>query len=326
MTRYRTFLFGLAALVITEVALRLVFGLGSPVLSQADPYTGYRFQPNQKVFRFGKRVEYNSYSQRSDPATREKPYGTLRILMLGDSVLNGGNLSDQTKTISEKLETKIRSLRQSVEVLNASAGSWGIGNQLGYLREFGTFQSDAIILLIGTHDLVQKTSTSERVGKDPNYPDHSPASAIQEAMVRYVLPKVTTILNSTPTPTEILLSTKTSTEDNQQFRTNMKLLQELEDLVKLDRIPIYVVFTANREDLLPTTKDPKHKQEFLETLKNLNQPVFDSHRAWSSLPKVVVASYFRDEVHLTETGNEAIASLVFQQFCFRQPSTSCEKR
>lgn len=84
--------------LITEVTLRLAFGLGNPVLSQADPNTGYRFQPNQKVFRFGKKVEYNQYSQRSDPIILEKPKEILRILMTGDSVLNGGNPIDQSQT------------------------------------------------------------------------------------------------------------------------------------------------------------------------------------------------------------------------------------
>jgi len=81
--------FVIVALTATEVVLRLAFGLGNPVLSQADPDTGYRFQPNQKIFRFGKHVEYNQYSQRSEPITLKKPKRILRILMTGDSVLNG---------------------------------------------------------------------------------------------------------------------------------------------------------------------------------------------------------------------------------------------
>ena len=135
----------IVGLTAIEVTLRLVFGLGNPVLSQADIDTRYRFQPNQKVFRFSKNIEYNQYSQRSEPITLEKPKGLLRILMTGDSVLNGGSLIDQGQTISELLEAKLPALGHPSEVLNASAGS-GIGNQLGYLPKFGTFQGDAVIL------------------------------------------------------------------------------------------------------------------------------------------------------------------------------------
>ena len=69
----------LAVVVVTEATLRLALGLGKPVLSQADSDTGYRFQPNQKIYRFGKNIEYNQYSQRSEPITIEKPRGKLRM-------------------------------------------------------------------------------------------------------------------------------------------------------------------------------------------------------------------------------------------------------
>ena len=70
----------LAVVVVTEATLRMALGLGKPVLSQADSDTGYRFQPNQKIYRFGKNIEYNQYSQRSEPITIEKPQGKLRII------------------------------------------------------------------------------------------------------------------------------------------------------------------------------------------------------------------------------------------------------
>ncbi|MGB3757886.1 MAG: hypothetical protein WBA07_16155 [Rivularia sp. (in: cyanobacteria)] len=88
------------ALAATEATLRLAFGLGNPVLSQTDTETGYRFQPNQKIYRFGKNIQYNQYSQRSEPITPEKSQGKLRILMTGDSVLNGGNPTDQSNIIT----------------------------------------------------------------------------------------------------------------------------------------------------------------------------------------------------------------------------------
>lgn len=82
-------------LLCAEVSLRKIVGLGSPVLSVTDAQTGYRFKPNQKLLRFGKRVEYNQYSQRSEPIIESKAVDDLRILMVGDSVLNGGNPTDQ---------------------------------------------------------------------------------------------------------------------------------------------------------------------------------------------------------------------------------------
>uniref|UniRef100_A0ACD5GQ20 SGNH/GDSL hydrolase family protein n=1 Tax=Desertifilum tharense IPPAS B-1220 TaxID=1781255 RepID=A0ACD5GQ20_9CYAN len=176
---------GIATVAATELTLRLAFGLGNPALLQADPEIGYYFQPNQEILRFGKHIRYNQYAQRSDPITLERSPGTLRILMTGDSVLNGGNPTDQPQTITELFKSRLQSAGYSAEVLNASAGSWAIGNQLAYLTQFGLFNSDAVILQIGTHDLLQPTSTSQAVGRSPYFPNRTPKSAIAEAWSRY---------------------------------------------------------------------------------------------------------------------------------------------
>ncbi len=320
--QYRILIFSVIFLVAIEVSLRLLFGLGNPVLSQADIYTGYRFQPNQQIVRFGKRIEYNQYSQRSQPISLQKPEGTLRILMVGDSVLNGGNPIDQKQIISEQLAVKLKASGQPTEVLNASAGSWGIGNHLGYLKEFGTFSSDAVILQIGTHDLTQPTSTGERVGYDPNYPVHAPISAIQEAFIRYILPQLLGNVNLNPFSNQEIPQISPAQMD-QQFQKNMELLKTAVKLVRDKKTPIYVLFTPNRYDLIPKSVTPPYKTEFMQVLESLQIPVFDTHEAWSKLPTTVVETYFRDEVHLSEVGYKVVANLIFQQLCIQQKFSDC---
>ena len=95
---------------------------------QADANAGYIFAPNQLVYRFGNRVEYNQFSQRSEQIDSANPEDTLRILMIGDSVLNGNNTTDQKETIPELFEARLLGIKKQVEVLNASAGSWAINN------------------------------------------------------------------------------------------------------------------------------------------------------------------------------------------------------
>lgn len=307
-----------AALAATELTLR-TFGLGNPVLSQADTETGYRFQPNQKINRFGKNIEYNQYSQRSEPITPEKPQGKIRILMTGDSVLNGGNPIDQSNIITELFENKLTTSNHPAEILNASAGSWGIGNQQGYLRKFGTFNSNAVILQIGTHDLLQPTSTSERVGKSPNYPNQAPLLALQEAVTRYGLPKVTSIFKLNSPPAEIPELKQT----NQQFQQNMESLKAIINQIRKQNIPVFVLFTPNRKDLLPTFQTPEYKTQFIEILNSLQIPVIDTHKAWAKLPTATVKTYFRDGVHLNEKGNQAAADLLFEQLCVGKELVDC---
>lgn len=306
-------------LITTEVTLRLV-GLGNPVLVQADSNTGYRFQPNQKIFRFGKNIEYNQYSQRSEPITQKKTPGKLRILMTGDSVLNGGNPTDQSQTITEFFEAKLSASGHPVEVLNASAGSWGIGNALGYLREFGTFNADAVILQIGTHDLTQPTSTSDVVGRHPSYPNHPPLLAIQEAWTRYAWPNLALKLGLSFAPADL---PPTSSNPDGQFKQNMESLKQIVTLVRAQKIPVFVLFTPNFDDVVPTPKQPKYKSEFLRMLKSLQVPIIDTHAAWSTLPPKTLETYFRDWVHLAVPGNQAIAQKLFDRLCVARQLPAC---
>ncbi|MBP0019622.1 MAG: SGNH/GDSL hydrolase family protein [Cyanobacteria bacterium SBLK] len=306
---YRFFLVVISIFLFVEGGLRFKLGLGNPILSQSDVAMGYRFQPNQDITRFGNKIIYNQYSQRSDRIASLKPKNTLRILMIGDSVLNGGMLTDQVQTISEQLEARIKNINGNVEVLNASAGSWGIGNQLGYLQKFGTFDSDLLILQIGTHDLTQPTSAGDRVGIDPSYPDRKPLLALQELFSRYIIPKILLRLHLPLSYREIPVTVT----PEEQFQKNLILLNRI-----LDRgLPIIVLFTPNRIDVLPKPNIPTYKAEFFQYLNNFQISIIDTHDTWSKLSATTTESYFRDVVHLTPAGNKAIAQLLFEQICQR---------
>jgi lysophospholipase L1-like esterase len=310
----------LAILIIIELVLRLIFGFGNPVLIQADADTGYRFQPNQTVFRLGQNIQYNQYSQRSKPITAHKPPGTLRILMTGDSITNGGTLIDQTQTISALLEARIATQRQQpVEVLNASAGSWGIGNQLGYLRKFGIFESDAVLAQIGTADLTQPTSTGDRVGHDPSYPNRKPFFALEEVLTRYAWPKIAPRLGFN-SPTVI----PSPQQLNQWFQQNLQNLKSLIAVVDATQTPIFILYTPELKNLVPSYNIPNYKPEFIQFLKPLNIRVIDAHEAWSKLPKNTVKTFFiPDGIHLTATGNQAIANLLYERLCTERLLPTC---
>ena len=306
----------IASLSAIELALRLL-GFGNPALLQADENAGYIFSPNQLVYRFGNRIEYNQFSQRSEPIDSAKPEATIRILMIGDSVLNGNNTTDQNETIPELLEARLLGIKKQVEVLNASAGSWGIGNQLGYIRKFGTFESDAVILQIGTHDLLQPTSNSAGVGNDPLMPNRKPLLAIQEVFQKHVMPRLSSVLVSNSVPARVPVS------ESQRFGENMQRFEQIVALVRVRNIPLFVLYTCDRADLLPVPNQPKFKSEFVDRLKALKIPVIDTHAAWSKLPKTRVESYFRDGVHPTVPAYEAMADLMFQQLCTEKKLVAC---
>lgn len=307
-----------------ELALRLIFGFGNPPLSQADPNTGYRLQPNQKLYRFGNYIEINQYSQRNLPISANKSPNTRRILMIGDSVLNGGVMIDQSRTMTEQFQ---RRLGGAVEVLNASAGSWGIENRIGYLREFGHFQSDVIIFQIGTSDLIQPTSTKDRVGVSPDFPNQRPRSAIGEVITRYLIPRLQRSTNQAwimPAYAE----TRSPQDKANWFKRNSNSFRDeirsLRTNPKTKNTPIIVLYTPNLSDIAPTPQAPLFKAEFVQLLKQLKVPVVDVHQAWSSLPADTKSSYFLDVIHLSNAGNQAVADLLFDQLCTQSKSTWCK--
>jgi hypothetical protein len=70
-----------------------------------------------------------------------------RVIAFGDSVLNGGSLSDQSSiatTLASDSETFYG---------NVSAGSWGPANMLAWIDEYGLLDAEVAIILISSHDL-----------------------------------------------------------------------------------------------------------------------------------------------------------------------------
>jgi len=172
--------------LLLEAILRIVFGFGNPLIYKADAEIGYLLAPNQQTRRFSNFIAVNQYSMRSDPITTQRPPETTRIMLIGDSIANGSWWTDQKETIAALITKNLgQNLTGSVEVLNASANSWGPRNQSAYLRRFGTFESQVIVLLMNTDDLFALAPSSAVVGREINYPDHRPALALIEFYDRY---------------------------------------------------------------------------------------------------------------------------------------------
>ncbi|MEH2065800.1 MAG: SGNH/GDSL hydrolase family protein [Nostoc sp.] len=176
--------------VIIEIGLRSLFGFGNPLIYIGDEQIGYLLAPNQGTRRFGNRIEINEYSMRGSPIKKIPAPSALRVLLLGDSIANGGWWTDQTNTISNlmmrSLASSTRSNYQEVEVLNASANSWGPRNELAYLENFSNFNAQVVVLLINTDDLFATAPTSLPVGRDRNYRDSKPPLALVEVWQRYI--------------------------------------------------------------------------------------------------------------------------------------------
>lgn len=176
--KIRLFLIIILGLSTLEITLRLWGFCDALLYNHSDKYE-YIAQPYQDRYRFGAHIHYNSYSQRST-----EPDSTKKIILgLGDSVLFGGTWMDQ-----DSLATTIFSKETGIQMLNISAGSWGPDNCAAYLKEKGTFNAKAMILVCSSHDAYDVMSHIPVVGVYPNYPNKQYKSAIIELMDRYLIP------------------------------------------------------------------------------------------------------------------------------------------
>lgn len=180
--------FTLGLLLTGELAGRAL-GLHTPVLYEVASY-GYRVQPDQELRRFGNRIFYNAYGMRSESVAPKPALGKLRILCVGDSITNGGAITDQADTYPYVLEKMLRENVPGAEVLNASAPGWAIANEAGWLHEYGTFGSQFLILTISTHDLFQERAGPEIVNGHPSFPGRSPHTALEDIVSHYLMPRL----------------------------------------------------------------------------------------------------------------------------------------
>ena len=177
----------IALLFGAEIGLRLVFGLGYPVLIRPDPTYGYMPAPNQDLHRFFSYIHINAYGMRSEDIEANKPPGTRRILFVGDSVLFGTTLVDQQRIFTNRIQSDLANAAPETQVLNASAGGWAPSNELKFLEARGTFGADLIVFVLNTRDVTQSFQAFENNASNPT---HNPPTAIADLFERYIAPRI----------------------------------------------------------------------------------------------------------------------------------------
>ena len=179
-------LFG--GLLLEEILLRLNFGFGSPLLYQADAACQYLPKPDQHLYRFFSHNDINHASMRSPDFVMPRPTGSNRFLFIGDSVTYGTTYVDQSLIFTSRLAATLPGIEHKrVEVLNASAGGGGVGNEVGYLQRRGTFAANVVLIVLNTGDPGQPIA---ELPHDIGFPTERPWTAIGELWSRYLAPRI----------------------------------------------------------------------------------------------------------------------------------------
>lgn len=185
----------LVVVVAAELGARIVLGLGDPVLYVTHPTIEYMLRPNQEVYRLGNRIAVNAYGMRSPPfAERKNEPREMRVLVMGDSVVNGGNLTDQARLATTLLAQRLtRQTGRPAVVGNVSAGSWGPQNMLAWTQTYGLLDADCVVVVLSSHDAADVptfAALDERL-----HPTKKPPSGLHEGFVRYA-PRYLTVLRT----------------------------------------------------------------------------------------------------------------------------------
>jgi GDSL-like Lipase/Acylhydrolase family len=289
-----------ALLLLVELGLRLFLGFGNPLLYLADDQIGYLLAPNQDVRRFGHRIMVNAYSMRSPAISPARSPDSLRVFLIGDSVANGGWWTDQADTIStlmqQQLSTAALGIAQ-VEVLNASANSWGPRNELAYLKRFGTFDAQVVVLLLNTDDLFATTPTSVQVGRDRNYPNRKPPLALIEVISRYILP-----------PVKIPELETIQAEKGDRVGINLAAIQQIKTLLQASQAHLVVGLTPLLRETGttgPRDYEVKARQRLHTFTEQETIPYVDFLPIFNTASDV--KTLYHDHIHLSPLGNRTVS-------------------
>ena len=165
-----------AYLAIDVAAGWILIGRLSPPLVP-DPYRHHALVPDsqseirQRDFSYIQRV--NHLGLRGRETTVEKPAGTRRILMLGDSFTMGKGVEEH-ETFSVLVESALQASMatcggESVEVLNGGIDSYApVLSYLQFERELARLSPDLVVLNLDNSDLIQEAAYRQQAVRNSN--------------------------------------------------------------------------------------------------------------------------------------------------------------
>ena len=287
----RGFIFFVLALVVSEVFFRYVFGLGDPPLYKRDAAYEYALSSNQNVIRFGNKFSTNSFGMRSSNINPEQDE---ILLLVGDSVVNGGALFDQSETISTIIEQRFSALYKyrEVRVASISAGSWGPQNQIAFLEQLPELNIIGAALVFSSHD---DSDIPTFRYPDTLVPQSRPALALEEVVQKYLpalLVRVIKFIKKDEEPIKIQKSHKNGGEVK-------KIVSTLERY----NVPMFIYHHLTLQEVL--SESLGFNDEYISDVR-----YFD-HQASEESDGTL---YYIDNIHPSPLGAKLMGEQIFKDF------------
>jgi hypothetical protein len=287
----RWFIFFILALVVSEVFIRYVFGLGDPPLYKTDAAYEYALSSNQNLIRFGNKFSTNSFGMRSSNINPEQDE---ILLLVGDSVVNGGALLDQSETMSTITEQRFSALYKyrKVRVASISAGSWGPQNQIAFLEQLPELNIIGVVLVFSSHD---DSDIPTFRYSDTLVPQSRPVLALEEVVRKYLpalLVRVIKFVRNGEEP----IKTRKSHKNGGEIRKIVSAIERYS-------VPILIYHHLTLQEI--SSESPRFNDEHISDVK-----YFDYQVSEDSESKL----YYIDNIHPSPLGAKLMGEQIFNDF------------
>lgn len=193
-------------------------------------------------------------------------------------------------------ELTISSSNEAIEVFNASANSWNPRNELAYVKRFGLFEADVLVLVINTDDLFGTAPNSISVGKDTKYPNSKPPLALIELYERYL---------KKPELIPELEQIKKEAGDRVGF--NLEAIAQIKAIADNNNTQFILAFTPLLRELKEGSRDYEERaRNRVQELVNQQQITYiDFLPIFADFPQPEFL--YRDHIHLSPQGETMVS-------------------
>ncbi len=185
--RYAAFLLVTVVLGL-EILLRVFDPLGveylfevhrySKTMHEADPRFAYVSRPNAEEVFQGVEVRINAHGFRGPEFAAQKPAGSRRLMILGDSVVFGWGVPE-AQIFPALLQERLNERGIAAEVIAAGVNSWNTRTEYEFLRHVGVgYEPDVLLLVIVHNDIDPKREGPSEISRRELFPDKSRRSWI----------------------------------------------------------------------------------------------------------------------------------------------------
>ncbi|MCR9016486.1 hypothetical protein [Aquiflexum gelatinilyticum] len=279
------FLLLIVSIISVELILRW-YGLHDLPTYREDVDYEYIHHPNQKRMVYRNYFFTNSFGMRSGDIDNSK----RKILLIGDSVINGGNRNSNEQLASTIIQSN---LGDSIQVLNVSSGSWGPDNGMQFIKKHGGFDAQLICLVFNSHDAGDVMDFKPTVNINPVKPGKNDKFALMAFSRRFLLPKIKTGLNNNYEEKEYIL------KETSELNPGWKFFLEY---CVAKRIPLIVYLHAERNEW-------KKRKYNAEGEKIINFCKENNIKLVKDID-VLKEEYFSDGIHLNKDGQKMIADIL----------------